>query len=1247
MLGGNEFQLPDMPGPCGQPDQENSQCLECVPGVRPYTPERISDTSWGRVEGGPRPNNGTIIPSQDGAENYGGGNSLRGRLRLNWTLQRKRALLAMARKCRPGARGFRDRLLAAWNEEFPELMTTKGALGQAHCKLVRQVEVARSEIQPSPLRKLVGRSYFDTPTKQKRRCESSCLGLPAAGVDTQVNVSAKRALRFDDSKRAERSDGPDPLIDRLKSKITAYYGAMRKESEGNFERRHESVGKMRFPHALIRAANKAALQVWESEGERQSVWGLNCLVYATGITLRKELVESERDRGDREKVSTEPDKSATRLLEYRRWYIRIQRELTRQKKGIKLTRRALRNRRLLIRKYGGTIVPKLELERSKLQAIVKIQVHKSKRTKVQSRYRLLNRQFRSKGVKTLQAGTDRMNPGSPAPDKKDLETFWTSIVGVGGECDSRHPDVLKWYETLGEKPSPKGDVKITKSEWNRALKKIKPWKAAGPDQIRPYWFKSLPGMAEVLRQMCEQFLNAQMQVPKWLIRGRTVLIPKEGCTGLPGQYRPIACLNAAYKLLTSALSEKLTGLLAENDILPIEQRAMRRGHRGCLDALLVDGAITESHTVRRDNLSVAWIDFQKAYDRVPHRWIIRALSAIGAPERIVRLVDSLAKNWETVFEARTGQGITRTKRIPYKRGVYQGDSLSPLLFCLCIIPISICLRKFRGITIDGSTKLTHLLYMDDLKVYARGEGELGKMVKAVEGVSKAVGMAFGLNKCATASMFGGKVKKRATPVTLDGAETVKALGIEHEYRYLGIRQIFDPKLEAVKGAVKKVVNARAKRVIRSELSGRNKSLATNAWVLAVIRYYLTPVRWSQRELKSLDRGFRRRLRGARGHFRGAAIERFSLPRAEGGRGFRTCQQMYVEERVSAGAYLVLSGDPLLQAVVNHQRNWNGQHHSLIQEARQILSKYTSLTLEKEVLERNQLTPRKVAKTVTQALEKLKIEQWQRKVIHGPFRRTIEAKGIDKARSLQWLRKGKLSTRTEALIMAAQDGVLQTRAYKQRVQKQKVDPNCRCCGDRAETVGHILSGCETKCWNLYKERHDRILAILIRYISDRFDIKQHTRGGTGNCIPDQGLVLEGRGVRLSVDANVPTERELRACRPDLVLYWNEVKVIVVFEVACAFESCLLEREKEKWLKYEPLAADLAAGRRDFSVVVVPVVIGSLGVVGSMYNRLNQLGLFKAPRLEELIMEVQVAALTSSARILRTHLATKNSARMPIA
>ena len=80
---------------------------------------------------------------------------------------------------------------------------------------------------------------------------------------------------------------------------------------------------------------------------------------------------------------------------------------------------------------------------------------------------------------------------------------------------------------------------------------------------------------------------------------------------------------------------------------------------------------------------------------------------------------SSSSSWETVFETKTEQGITQTECIVYKRGISGGF---PFLASVLIIPISVCLRKFRGVTIEGITKLTQLFYMDDLKVYAKGEG---------------------------------------------------------------------------------------------------------------------------------------------------------------------------------------------------------------------------------------------------------------------------------------------------------------------------------------------------------------------------------------------------------------------------------------------------------------------------------------------------------------------------------------------
>ena len=50
--------------------------------------------------------------------------------------------------------------------------------------------------------------------------------------------------------------------------------------------------------------------------------------------------------------------------------------------------------------------------------------------------------------------------------------------------------------------------------------------------------------------------------------------------------------------------------------------------------------------------------------------------------------------------------------------IYQGDSLSPLLLCVSLTPLSLLLDSLNGYQVTGSKQINHLLYMDDLKLFA-------------------------------------------------------------------------------------------------------------------------------------------------------------------------------------------------------------------------------------------------------------------------------------------------------------------------------------------------------------------------------------------------------------------------------------------------------------------------------------------------------------------------------------------------
>ena len=65
-----------------------------------------------------------------------------------------------------------------------------------------------------------------------------------------------------------------------------------------------------------------------------------------------------------------------------------------------------------------------------------------------------------------------------------------------------------------------------------------------------------------------------------------------------------------------------------------------------------------------------------------------------------------------------------------KRGIFQGDSLSPLLFVLSMIPLSSLLRKVNVFYEwrKKEYKLNHLLIMDDLKLYSKSEEQIDSLI---------------------------------------------------------------------------------------------------------------------------------------------------------------------------------------------------------------------------------------------------------------------------------------------------------------------------------------------------------------------------------------------------------------------------------------------------------------------------------------------------------------------------------------
>jgi hypothetical protein len=104
----------------------------------------------------------------------------------------------------------------------------------------------------------------------------------------------------------------------------------------------------------------------------------------------------------------------------------------------------------------------------------------------------------------------------------------------------------------------------------------------------------------------------------------------------------------------------------------------------------------------------------------------------------------------------------QSRLIKINRGIFQGDSWSPLLFCIALIPLTHELNISKcGYQVYGTErKINHLLYMDDLKLIGRSEEELRNEIKIVKTFSDDIKIKFGLKKCARISLKNATVYRK-------------------------------------------------------------------------------------------------------------------------------------------------------------------------------------------------------------------------------------------------------------------------------------------------------------------------------------------------------------------------------------------------------------------------------------------------------------------------------------------------------
>ena len=128
-----------------------------------------------------------------------------------------------------------------------------------------------------------------------------------------------------------------------------------------------------------------------------------------------------------------------------------------------------------------------------------------------------------------------------------------------------------------------------------------------------------------------------------------------------------------------------------------------------------------------------------------------------------------------------------------------------------------------------------------------------------------------------------------------------------------------------------------------------------------------------------------------------------------------------------------------------------------------------------------------------------------------------------------------------MILAVKTQALRTKWIKFKIDKTVTNPMCRLCGEREETVSHILSECKMLAQNKYKIwRHDQAAKIIHWSICRKNSFEVNERWYRHKT----ERVLENDEIKVLWDFSIQTDKHLDHNKPDIVVYSKVTKECVI-------------------------------------------------------------------------------------------------------